>query len=187
MSFTHPSNISLLLSKGASPDCKFDSRTTWEYILVALYEDNYRLKFHCPENFILFLEAGADPNQCVNLHDLQCSALHVILSRRDLPYQKLEPVLQVFLDKGADVTAMDSKGCTVVELASKNFPNSLDMLRRAEVRAMKDNNPYNTGEAELEKSGQGMEATQVKKSLIDGLKRAELLYQLPKNKRDKQY
>jgi hypothetical protein len=130
-SFTNPSNVSLLLSRGASPDYKFDSRTTWEYMLVALYENKSRLKHHCPENLISFLEAGADPNQCVNLPDLQCSALHVILSSHDhddVPYQKLEPVLQVFLDKGADVTAMDSKGYTVVELGGKNYPNSLDML-----------------------------------------------------------
>jgi len=131
-SYPNLSNVRLLLSKDGSPDCKFDSRTTWEYLLALLYKRPGRWRYYGPENLFSFLEVGANPNQRVNLQDLQCSALHLILSVHNPSYERVESVLQAFLNKGADVTLMDSNGCTVIELARKNFPNSVDMLRRAE-------------------------------------------------------
>jgi hypothetical protein len=103
---------------------------------------------------LLLLEFGADVNQRVDTGksilwttygniiktpttfpfptrpSYKCSALHIMLMKRVCPiYEPLLPVLQVFLDRGTDVTAVDSNGCSVIQIAEKNWPQAVDLLK----------------------------------------------------------
>lgn len=51
-----------------------------------------------------------------------------MLDVNDLPYERLEIVLQEFLHQGTDVTEMDSHGCFVIQMAEKNWPQAADLF-----------------------------------------------------------
>lgn len=121
--------LRLLLENGCRTDTKFNSGTTWEHLLMKVYWDpNYLGTSHIDKVILLFLEFGANPRQWLDICGYQCSGLHAMLSFY-IPYERLEPVLLEFLKRGADVTAKDSKGFSVIELA-QNWPQAIDLLSR---------------------------------------------------------
>jgi hypothetical protein len=102
---------------------------------------------------LLLLEFGADVNQKVEAHKrpyssptlnclripfvtrspwiYECSALHLMLMKDVCnTYEQLTPILQIFLDRGADVSAIDWDGCSVIQMAQKNWPQAVDLLTR---------------------------------------------------------
>jgi hypothetical protein len=122
--------VRFLCSKGCHPNDEFNSRTTWEYYLINFY--NHRAVWagwRYDDVLILLLDYGADPNQSVNLRDYQCCALHIMLSKHTLPYERLKTVLEEMLRLDARVDAKDSRGCSNIQLAEKNWPQAVDLLR----------------------------------------------------------
>jgi hypothetical protein len=148
-SFSRPGCIDmirLLLSKGCQPGCIFNSRTTWEYFLIT-FNKYLRIwaAWRYDDVILLLLKYGADPNQHINFGNYECLALHIMLSKHSLPYDRLKTVLEEFLRLGAIVTEKDSNGVSALELANTNWPQAVKMLVSHSTR---DQTPLDINKAE---------------------------------------
>jgi len=151
----------LLLSNDCSPDRKFSSHTTWEYLLAAMFGHrqcfaDHSFDFFC-RTVLLFLECGANPNQYVKCtpgeeDEYHGSAIHILIATAEIglpmeksdpnhlhaerrvraAYLQLGPVLLKLLTRGADINAIDSKGHSVVRHAEMVLlPAEMDLFRKS--------------------------------------------------------
>jgi hypothetical protein len=145
-----------LLEKGCRPDCEFYSKTYWERLLACIhrkFSDQRKQSMAHDKVILLLLEFGADVNQRVDRYKHfqtsatsskllglpeyvppyrwyaykdECSALQAML-QGCTGYTLLVPILKAILDRGADVTAVDSEGDSAIQVAEKNWGNTEHM------------------------------------------------------------
>lgn len=118
----------------------FNGHSTWEYILIYI---NTKLdlelwnRFSYDKILLLCLELGAEPNQKVNSPGHSGSTLHFMLSKHDLPPERLRALLKAFLARGAVANTKDSDGITALQLAEKNWPRAVALLKLSTTRFFK--------------------------------------------------
>lgn len=130
----------LLHSHGFRFDHVFNGRTTWEYILIWVRggsNDKWWEHYSLDKILILCLELGADPNQKVISPTYRCSALHVALLKHELSCQRQKALIKAFLMFGAVTNAKDSNGCTAIQMAEKNWPQAVALLKSGMSRPLR--------------------------------------------------
>ncbi len=168
--------VKLLHRHGSRFDQAFNGRTTWEYILIYFKTDISGIVFwtrnHFDKIFILYLELRANPNQRINFPDYQCSALHVMVCNHNLPHERLQTLLKAFLIRGAATDTKDSNGCSVVQLAEKNWPRVVALLKSRTFRPVKKQ-PLVSINANTRQKRTVPKVIPIKESLLARIKGAE--------------